>query len=102
MRHAVQVVPMFPNQTHQFGVSMHDLRVHLKMKAIITLLIKCFHDENIHVNCLPTSLLDHSVTTSKAPVIYKTKGPSGLVLGLAHNIKSCAFIQERKIGTLIK
>ena len=58
-------------ETQQFAVSMHDLRVYLKINKVSTLLM--FNNEHTHVNCLPTSLLDHFFMTSKRRVIGKQK-----------------------------
>ena len=42
---------------------MHNLDAYLKVNTASTLL--CFYDENVYVNCLPTSLLDQFVMPSK-------------------------------------
>ena len=59
------VVIMCPNQIkgrhNSLLSSMRDLRVYLKINNKTTLVLVCVHNENTHVNCLPTSLSDHFV-----------------------------------------
>ena len=77
-------------------VSMHDSHVYLKIN---TRPHSSF--DNRHVGCLPTSLLDHFVTTSKTPVIHIQKGPIiiCLVLGLAYNIAKVVLLPTRGKST---
>ena len=59
-QHTLLVVPMCPNQIEGYtSVYCQHARVYLKINTKTTL--ARLHDENTHANCLPTSLLDHSV-----------------------------------------
>ena len=65
-------------ETHRLAVSMHDLRVYLKINKKTTRV--CRHQENTDVNCRPTSLLDHFVKQQ--------------VLAICLVIERCAFTHE--------
>ena len=59
------------------------------------------HDENTHLNCLPTSLLDYFVVTRKTPVAQKRKSNIVicLVLGLQHKNKVVLLNHKQKMLT---
>ena len=87
--------PMCPNQIEvrqQFVVSMHDLRVYLKINTTTTRLMfsrrqctcKLCANQSVGPFCYDQQDINHS----------QTKGSfvTCLVLGLVHNIDSCAFL----------
>ena len=70
------VVPMYLNQINGRQNSLlSSCTTCVLVERLIQESLWCFHDEYTHVNCPPTSLLDHFVMTSKTTVIHKQKVP---------------------------